>query len=248
VVEPLSGAGLSAAKWFAGLRLGYTTKRHTRLVVREYEDRVRWARDQRRAEDEALTQLAEEMNAQNLFYSGAHENGKRKIREAFAHQWRDRKSHGDRLVEDQQDEEHFLHAGWRRFVARRPWPENEHAAETEDLTRAWEVELEAERNRLLERVEKQLEAGADANISALERVQGEVAATPANTRPEDSITIRDAIRAGITRLPEQEKLVVTLYYYEDLSLSEIARILAIRPGEVQKLLNQAIANIRGDLP
>ena len=75
-------------------------------------------------------------------------------------------------------------------------------------------------------------------------MQGEVAVT---TRPEDSITLRDAIRAGITRLPEQEKLVVTSYYYEDLSLSEIARILAIRPGEVQKLLNQAIANIRGDL-
>ena len=37
--------------------------------------------------------------------------------------------------------------------------------------------------------------------------------------------MREALGEAISRLPEREKLVVTLYYYEELTLREIGEVL-----------------------
>ena len=37
--------------------------------------------------------------------------------------------------------------------------------------------------------------------------------------------MREALADAIARLPEREKLVVTLYYYEELTLREIGEVL-----------------------
>jgi hypothetical protein len=135
--EPFSTAGTSAARCVYGLRLGFTTKRHNRIVEREYEDRVRWARDDHAAEEKRLRELDEELNKMNLFYSGHAIKVRAEVRELHARRWRDRKSEGDRTIEDAHDEENLLHYIDRK-LARRPWPENPHADEIDYLTREWD--------------------------------------------------------------------------------------------------------------
>lgn len=82
MAEPIT-AGLSAAKWIGSLRPGYTTKRHNRIVEREYEDRVRWVRDQSREEEAKLGTPAEAMNAFNVVLSSTHDSEQKKIHVAM---------------------------------------------------------------------------------------------------------------------------------------------------------------------
>jgi RNA polymerase sigma factor for flagellar operon FliA len=48
----------------------------------------------------------------------------------------------------------------------------------------------------------------------------------------------------IERLPEKQRLVLTLYYYEDLNMKEIAKVLGISEARVSQLHAQAILNLR----
>ena len=54
---------------------------------------------------------------------------------------------------------------------------------------------------------------------------------PARRRPR----FREALAEAISRLPEREKLVVTLYYYEELTLREIGEVLGKPVAESQGL-------------
>lgn len=137
MAEPVT-AGLSAAKWIGSLRPGYWTKRHNRIVEREYEDRVRWVRDQSRKEETGLAILSEAMNAFNLVHSSKHDNEQKQVHDTFAQQWRDRKSQGHRVIEDAHDEETPVHWIWRRIV-RRTWPKDPFADEVASLTRGWDL-------------------------------------------------------------------------------------------------------------
>lgn len=55
------------------------------------------------------------------------------------------------------------------------------------------------------------------------------------SRQEDRARLSDAIE----QLPERERLVVTLYYLEDLRLREIAEVLKLSESRVSRLLSQA---------
>jgi RNA polymerase sigma-70 factor (ECF subfamily) len=52
------------------------------------------------------------------------------------------------------------------------------------------------------------------------------------------------LRALIAALPDQERHALYLRYYADLSQSEIAEILGVRPGTVGAALNHARAKLR----
>lgn len=136
MAEPFA-TGASAAKFIAGLRPGYTTKRDNRIVERENEDRYRWVHDQIQREAQDLKAMEEELAQKNLTFSGHRGKREVEIRRAFAQQWRDRKSEGDRKIEDARDAETPLHAAWRSMVGR-SWPEDKHAEEIARLTRGWE--------------------------------------------------------------------------------------------------------------
>lgn len=49
---------------------------------------------------------------------------------------------------------------------------------------------------------------------------------------------------AVLRLPEDQRAVVTLYYYEDLPVKEIARILGVAQGTVKSRLSRARQNLR----
>jgi RNA polymerase sigma factor for flagellar operon FliA len=55
------------------------------------------------------------------------------------------------------------------------------------------------------------------------------------------------IAAAIGTLPERERMVVTLYYYEDLSLKEVGSILGVSESRVCQIHTKATENLRAAL-
>ena len=52
--------------------------------------------------------------------------------------------------------------------------------------------------------------------------------------------VKEALAEAISDLPEREKLVVTLYYYEELTLREIGEVLGVTESRVSQLHTKAI--------
>ncbi|MCL1911542.1 MAG: RNA polymerase sigma factor WhiG [Leptospirales bacterium] len=73
---------------------------------------------------------------------------------------------------------------------------------------------------------------------------------PENMNPDILIEkeeIRDYIIDAIQKLPDKEKKVIVLYYYEDLTLKEIGEILEVTESRVSQLHTKAIMRLRGRL-
>ncbi|MBF0441248.1 MAG: FliA/WhiG family RNA polymerase sigma factor [Oligoflexales bacterium] len=59
--------------------------------------------------------------------------------------------------------------------------------------------------------------------------------------------IRELLVKNIEELPEKQKLVLSLYYYEDLNLKEIGKILEVTESRVSQLHTQAVERLRAKL-
>lgn len=59
--------------------------------------------------------------------------------------------------------------------------------------------------------------------------------------------IKHGLAKAIDKLPEKEKLVVALYYYEGLTLKEISLILKLSEARISQLHTKAIFRLRGAL-
>jgi RNA polymerase sigma factor for flagellar operon FliA len=73
---------------------------------------------------------------------------------------------------------------------------------------------------------------------------------PAAAAPEDEMAateIREILGDAIARLPDREKLVVTLYYYEELTLREIGDVLGVTESRVSQLHTKAILRLKARL-
>ncbi len=73
---------------------------------------------------------------------------------------------------------------------------------------------------------------------------------PENMNPDILIEkeeIRDYIIDAIKKLPDKEKKVIVLYYYEDLTLKEIGQVLEVTESRVSQLHTKAIMRLRGRL-
>jgi RNA polymerase sigma factor (sigma-70 family) len=68
----------------------------------------------------------------------------------------------------------------------------------------------------------------------------------AATAPDSTSTTATAvdIRALVATLPPRERAVVVLYYLEDLSVADTARLLKIKEGTVKAHLSHARAALR----
>jgi RNA polymerase sigma factor for flagellar operon FliA len=69
-------------------------------------------------------------------------------------------------------------------------------------------------------------------------------------RPQEALDeteMREALADAIARLPEREKLVVTLYYYEELTLREIGEVLGVTESRVSQLHTKAILRLKARL-
>ena len=57
--------------------------------------------------------------------------------------------------------------------------------------------------------------------------------------------IKEILAAAIQRLPERERIVIGLYYYEGLTLKEIGEVLGVTESRVSQLHTKAILRLRG---
>jgi RNA polymerase sigma factor for flagellar operon FliA len=71
-----------------------------------------------------------------------------------------------------------------------------------------------------------------------------------SSNPDAAMTYKRAqerIKEGIKSLPEKQRLVLSLYYYEDLNLKEIGQVLDVTESRVSQLHTQAIIKLRAKL-
>jgi RNA polymerase sigma factor FliA len=88
-------------------------------------------------------------------------------------------------------------------------------------------------------------SGDGDQISLMDTIEDET-----GPRPEaalDQTEMREALADSIARLPEREKLVVTLYYYEELTLREIGEVLGVTESRVSQLHTKAILRLKARL-
>ena len=70
------------------------------------------------------------------------------------------------------------------------------------------------------------------------------------SNPEDLLHVtelRERLADAIARLPEREKIVVALYYYDGLTLREIGEVLGVTESRVSQLHTKAILRLKGRL-
>jgi len=60
-------------------------------------------------------------------------------------------------------------------------------------------------------------------------------------------SVKEVMAKAIEDLPERQRLVLSLYYYEDLNLKEIGKILRVTESRVSQLHAQAISRLRAKL-
>jgi RNA polymerase sigma factor for flagellar operon FliA len=82
-------------------------------------------------------------------------------------------------------------------------------------------------------------------VSLLDTIQDPGAVDPA--REMDLTDMRDRLADAIARLPEREKLVVALYYYENLTLREIGEVLGVTESRVSQLHTKAVLRLKSRL-
>ncbi len=59
--------------------------------------------------------------------------------------------------------------------------------------------------------------------------------------------VREVLAKAIEELPERERLVLTLYYYEDMNLREIGQVLNVTESRVSQIHTQAIMRLKAKL-
>lgn len=82
-------------------------------------------------------------------------------------------------------------------------------------------------------------------VSLLDTLQDPSAVDPAQEM--DTAEMRDRLAEAISRLPEREKLVIALYYYENLTLREIGEVLGVTESRVSQLHTKAVLRLKSRL-
>ncbi|CAN5736550.1 MAG: FliA/WhiG family RNA polymerase sigma factor [Ilumatobacteraceae bacterium] len=89
-------------------------------------------------------------------------------------------------------------------------------------------------------LERALDAGAEPRP-----LSGEVPIVPSAVVEEREV--RRVMRAEIDKLPEREKLVLSLYYDEGLTLAQISRVLGLSESRVPQLHSKSVLHLRARL-
>jgi RNA polymerase sigma factor FliA len=82
-------------------------------------------------------------------------------------------------------------------------------------------------------------------VSLLDTLTDENAPDPAAVM--DQTDLKDRVAEAIARLPEREKLVVALYYYENLTLREIGEVLGVTESRISQLHTKDVLRLRSRL-
>jgi RNA polymerase sigma factor for flagellar operon FliA len=84
--------------------------------------------------------------------------------------------------------------------------------------------------------------GGGGQISVLDTLQDPGALDP--EAEAQTSELKDRLADSIESLPERERLVVALYYYENLTLREIGEVLGVTESRVSQLHTKAVLALR----
>jgi RNA polymerase sigma factor FliA len=88
-------------------------------------------------------------------------------------------------------------------------------------------------------------SGSGDQIALIDTIKDETEPDPEMSLERSEV--REALAEAISSLPEREKLVVTLYYYEELTLREIGEVLGVTESRVSQLHTKAILRLKAHL-
>ncbi len=74
----------------------------------------------------------------------------------------------------------------------------------------------------------------------------DVFADPKAEDPAERLEVEETkamLSSAISKLPEKEKIVVSLYYYEELTMKQIGRVMSLTESRVSQLHSQAISRL-----
>ena len=63
----------------------------------------------------------------------------------------------------------------------------------------------------------------------------------------DTEELRDVLAESVERLPEKEQAVVSMYYYNEMTMKEIGKVLNLTESRVSQIHTKAVMRLRGKL-
>lgn len=80
------------------------------------------------------------------------------------------------------------------------------------------------------------------SVLLIETLQDRTAEDPVSAF--ESVETKGILMEAINKLPEREKIVVTLYYYEGLTLAEIGQVLGVTESRICQMHTKAVLQLR----
>lgn len=156
-----------------------------------------------------------------------------------------RQDHVPRSVRRKTREIHAARETLMRVLGRAPEDKEvaEHLGVDLQTLWKWQGDIESAHQVPLDRGpgERDSAAPAPADVLAHEEQKGGV---DDRINHEQEVAI---LREAITKLKEQERIVLSLYYFEDLKLHEIATVLELTESRVSQIRSKALSKLRGEL-
>ena len=97
----------------------------------------------------------------------------------------------------------------------------------------------------LQRTPTDEEMAAELELTVPELHESLLAISHSSVAALDVGDLKDRIADSIASLPEREKLVIALYYYENLTLREIGEVLGVTESRISQLHTKAVLRLRG---
>lgn len=75
-------------------------------------------------------------------------------------------------------------------------------------------------------------------------------ASDAEEQPDEQLqnkSLKEELKYYIKELPERERIVLALYYYEELTLSDIGQVLGISESRVSQIMNKTLSTLQNKL-
>jgi RNA polymerase sigma factor for flagellar operon FliA len=96
-------------------------------------------------------------------------------------------------------------------------------------------------------LEELLHAGGEGGdrLSLMDTLEDTAADNPVEVA--EGRELRRFLARAINTLPEREKTVVTLYYYEGLTLAEIGNVLGVTESRVSQIHTKSVLQLRAKL-
>jgi len=102
--------------------------------------------------------------------------------------------------------------------------------------------LKSFRNQLFKNLKKFKSLEFDDSI--IEKKDGTFSFEESYIQDETDKIFKDRISLSINKLPERQKEVIYLRFYQDLSVEEISQLFHIKPQSVSNVIQRALANLR----